>query len=238
MNYIHELVSKEKNNLVALYEEGYTVSSIPDYVKGSIKVCEAQAIYSIIVDREYKDVLDVGTGCGFSCLYAAKALEDNNSEGKVTTIDINAEFLWKTRSLIDKFDLNDHVEYVCADSSQALSELGEGSCDLVIIDGKHTYEQCKRDFENANRIVRPGGCIVFDDIYYRPENNPGPRNVFEEASEHAKEVYFFEERTFDLFEYPEDLSEIARMRDKWDKNNERFVLKKSNTKEVMGFLFK
>tara|TARA_Y100001972_G_scaffold115624_1_gene152543 strand:+ start:1108 stop:1824 length:717 start_codon:yes stop_codon:yes gene_type:complete len=238
MSYIHDLVSRNKEDLVDLYEEGYTVSSIPDYIKGSIKVCEAQAIYCIIKDRKYKNILDIGTGPGFSCLYMAKALEDSETKGKVTTIDINEEFVLKSKSLINKFNLGEYVNYVCGDSSEVLSKMPDASFDLTIIDGNHKYDQCKKDFENAYRLIAPGGCIVFDDIYYRPENNPGPRNVFEESVHLASESYFFEEETFNLFQYSEDLSEIVRMRNKWDATNERFVLKKSNTKEVMGFLFK
>ena len=97
MSYIHDLVSRNKEDLVDLYEEGYTVSSIPDYIKGSIKVCEAQVIYCIIKDRKYKNILDIGTGPGFSCLYMAKALEDSETKGKVTTIDINEEFVLKSK---------------------------------------------------------------------------------------------------------------------------------------------
>lgn len=34
---------------------------------------------------------------------------------------------------------------------------------LVFIDGAHTYEQSKRDYENATRILAPGGVIALHD---------------------------------------------------------------------------
>lgn len=37
--------------------------------------------------------------------------------------------------------------------------------DLVFIDGLHHYEQVKRDFENALKIISDNGFIVFHDTY-------------------------------------------------------------------------
>ena len=38
-----------------------------------------------------------------------------------------------------------------------------GSISFAYIDGNHTYEQSKKDFENVHRFLEPGGFIVFDD---------------------------------------------------------------------------
>jgi hypothetical protein len=38
-----------------------------------------------------------------------------------------------------------------------------GEISFCYIDGNHTYEFAKRDFENANRALVPGGFILFDD---------------------------------------------------------------------------
>ena len=38
-----------------------------------------------------------------------------------------------------------------------------GSISFGYIDGNHTYEQSKKDFENVHRFLEPGGFIVFDD---------------------------------------------------------------------------
>jgi SAM-dependent methyltransferase len=43
-----------------------------------------------------------------------------------------------------------------------VAELG-GSISFAYIDGDHTYAQSKKDFENVNRFLEPGGFIVFDD---------------------------------------------------------------------------
>ncbi len=39
-----------------------------------------------------------------------------------------------------------------------------GQNDFLFIDGNHTFEGVKADFEMYSGLVRPGGLIVFDDI--------------------------------------------------------------------------
>jgi predicted O-methyltransferase YrrM len=41
---------------------------------------------------------------------------------------------------------------------------GDGKVDFLFIDGDHTYEGVKADFEMYSGLVRPGGLIVFHDI--------------------------------------------------------------------------
>lgn len=42
--------------------------------------------------------------------------------------------------------------------------LGGCSLDLLFIDGDHTYNGCKSDFDIYSKLVRPGGLIAFHDI--------------------------------------------------------------------------
>lgn len=42
--------------------------------------------------------------------------------------------------------------------------LANGKLDFLFIDGDHTYEGVKADFETYSRLVRPDGLIVFHDI--------------------------------------------------------------------------
>lgn len=41
--------------------------------------------------------------------------------------------------------------------------------DFAFIDGDHTYEGVKQDFQNYGPLVRPGGLIAFHDILFRPD---------------------------------------------------------------------
>ena len=46
---------------------------------------------------------------------------------------------------------------------------GDGRVDFLFIDGDHTYDGVKADFEMYSGLVRPGGLIVFHDICKHPE---------------------------------------------------------------------
>lgn len=41
-------------------------------------------------------------------------------------------------------------------------EMG-GNISFCYIDGKHTYDFARRDFENVDQFIDPGGYILFDD---------------------------------------------------------------------------
>jgi predicted O-methyltransferase YrrM len=42
--------------------------------------------------------------------------------------------------------------------------------DYLFIDGDHTYDGVKQDFEMYSPMVRPGGIIVFHDIVEHPSS--------------------------------------------------------------------
>jgi predicted O-methyltransferase YrrM len=49
--------------------------------------------------------------------------------------------------------------------------LGESRVDFLFIDGDHSYEGVKRDFEMFAPLVRPGGIVAFHDILPHPEES-------------------------------------------------------------------
>jgi predicted O-methyltransferase YrrM len=51
--------------------------------------------------------------------------------------------------------------------------LGGEPLDFLLIDGDHTYDGVRRDFEDYGPLVRPGGMIAFHDISEPGERSPG-----------------------------------------------------------------
>lgn len=76
----------------------------------------------------------------------------------------------------------------------------EGPFDLVLIDGDHTEEGCRRDFENLKQHAR---IFVFHDIVSDPV--PGVIKVWQDVKEAEKD-------NFDFFEYTDQYEECVRRR--------------------------
>src|SRR5690606_31559253 len=64
----------------------------------------------------------------------------------------------------------------------AISAAHQVQYDLLIIDGDHSYEGVKQDFENYLTCVKSGGYIIFDD-YDAPEW-PGVSQFVDEVRSH------------------------------------------------------
>lgn len=50
-----------------------------------------------------------------------------------------------------------------SEDAEAIREAGDRQYDYLLIDGDHTYEGVKRDFEAYGPMVREGGLVLFDD---------------------------------------------------------------------------
>jgi hypothetical protein len=79
-------------------------------------------------------------------------------------------------------------------TSDAFFDEYDGTPDLVFVDGEHTYEQAKRDFENALAILAPGGTIVLHDTCPENERDMDPTvcgDVFRLREELPAEAFTF-----------------------------------------------
>ncbi|WP_159931142.1 FkbM family methyltransferase [Oceanicoccus sp. KOV_DT_Chl] len=133
------------------------------------------------IDAKELKILEIGTLFGVNIAILYDLCRYDNDVFTVTTLD-PLDGYYKSGA-IDKFTgmpvtekvTNRNFEKVGLESSQvqqilrlstdeeALKEASKQTYNLLIIDGDHTYEGVKFDFEVYQHLVEKGGMIIFDD---------------------------------------------------------------------------
>lgn len=108
-----------------------------------------------------ENILEVGTAIGASTLYMARTLADNGGAGRITTIELVPERAAHAEANFKRAQLSERIQLLKGDAREILPTLTE-VYDLIFLDAaKGQYD----DFlEIAQRILRPGGLIVADNV--------------------------------------------------------------------------
>ena len=242
---IINVVKQNKQRLEDLYyKKLLTYAGLNISPKSAIRICEAQTLYATVVEKKYKNILEIGTGTGFSTCYLAKALSDQDisyHDAQLTTIDMaDRKSEHSIISNLEKHNIKNYVNFIIGSSLDVLPALlnENKKYDLIFIDGSHDYEITKQDFNNSINLLNDGGCVVFHDVYKRPKGNPGPRNVFDDVSSELFYKVLFNEDLFNVFNYQEDIIDVKRIHEKWELTDFRFAYPSANPKNLMGIVFK
>jgi len=105
-------------------------------------------------------ILEIGTYTGYSAVCLAEGLAP---EGKLFTIDVNAELEDRVRENFNKAGISDQVELLIGDAHEIIPSLGE-TWDLVFIDAdKLGYPQY---FDLVIDNMRQGGFMIVDNVLW------------------------------------------------------------------------
>ena len=157
--------------------------------KGDLNFFHGRLLYSLLskyINENKKDsefakpimILETGTARGFSSICMAKALNDRNCQGVISTIDSIAhekEMYWnciddhdgpKSRSeLLKKWDMElQKIIFIQGWTDDVLSRLGIARINFAFLDAQHTKEDVLREFEFVSNRQIAGDIIVFDDV--------------------------------------------------------------------------
>jgi cephalosporin hydroxylase len=138
------------------------------------KVPELERLIALVRERRPRTVVEIGTDRG-GTLFAWCQLAD--PEALVVSIDLpkglfGAGYSWRDARRFRKFFTQpDQRLYALRRDShdpktvRRVEKLLAGRpIDFLLIDGDHTYEGVKRDWELYEPLVAPGGLIAFHDI--------------------------------------------------------------------------
>jgi predicted O-methyltransferase YrrM len=166
---LNELLNFVFNEIAGLIKPNQVRSEISELIK--------------VMDRmKPKAILEIGTGKGGTLfLFCRIASED----GMIISIDLPGGEFGGGYSKPRKFLYRQFAQplqkmhFLMMDShkretlDQVKTILGGKKLDLLFIDGDHTYEGVKSDFEMYSCLVRQDGIIAFHDIVPGPSENVG-----------------------------------------------------------------
>ena len=144
-----------------------------------MKPRQARLITDLIREHQVKDVLELGIMHGVSTCYIADTLRDLG-EGHVTSLDLetsranvpNAETLLQRLDLTDRVTLRlDPTSYVWT-LMKMLEEDPTPRFDLCYLDGAHDWFADGFAFFLVDKLLRPGGWLVLDDIGWSFASSP------------------------------------------------------------------
>ncbi len=88
---------------------------------------------------------------------------DKSSGDIITQVPVSRRILEKNLRLMGTPEAASEILQGLSEDEDILRKVEGRMFDFLIIDGDHSYDGVKRDFENYVSLVRPGGLIVFDD---------------------------------------------------------------------------
>jgi predicted O-methyltransferase YrrM len=146
---------------------------------------QANEITDFIETNNIKNILELGFAHGVSTSYMAASLKRLNNSGNITTIDtINAKKrVPNIENLLKKIDALDSVNIFYEPNSylwrlmKFLEEDSTPRFDLCYLDGAHSWSVDGFAFLLVDRLLKPGGWIIFDDINWTYDKSPTLKNT-------------------------------------------------------------
>lgn len=161
---------------------------VRDIVRGIPHATEQQGrqLYQFVRSHRPRAVLELGFAHGVSSCYIGAALAANGA-GRLTTIDLD-----KARrrqpditELLGRTQLEKWVQPIFTPTSYTWelmrllerTEPGQHPFDFVFIDGAHRWETDGFAFFLADRLLAPGGWVLFDDLQWTYASSPALRDT-------------------------------------------------------------
>jgi predicted O-methyltransferase YrrM len=166
-------------------ETWMNIDQIEECVRGipHMKRTQAETITDLIIDNKFENILELGFRHGVSTCYMAGAL-DKLGRGQITTVDrVSARDVEPNiEQLLDRLNLSQYVKIYYEPTSyiwrlMKMLELDPlPSFDFCYLDGAHDWYTDGFAFFLVDKLLAPGGLIVFDDLDWTYSTSPALMN--------------------------------------------------------------
>jgi predicted O-methyltransferase YrrM len=137
---------------------------------------KAQVMQDFIHKHSISNILELGFFHGVSTCYMAAALEEVD-QGSIVSIDLHSAQKRQPNieELLEKCGYLETVEFYYEPASynwrlMKLIEAQERTFDLCYLDGGHDWYNTGLAFFLVDKLLRPGGWIIFDDLDWTMEH--------------------------------------------------------------------
>lgn len=158
--------------MARLYEQGYVEGESGERIPldpHALPELDARELTALAAREEVRSTLEVGLGLGLGTLALCAALREvgDPDAHHVVVEPFPSDFDGAGLRNIRSAAVEDIVEQIHEESQLALPRLvGEGRhFDLALIDGDHRFEGVFLDLCFADRLVRPRGLVIVDDLW-------------------------------------------------------------------------
>jgi predicted O-methyltransferase YrrM len=132
--------------------------------------------YDIVHALRPRTVVELGTQGGMSYFAFCQAVREHSVTARAYAVDTwagdehtgaYADDVYQSVKLYNEANYADFSELLRMRFEEAVLRFDDESIDLLHIDGFHTYEAVRNDFETWYPKVAPGGVVLFHDIAAR-----------------------------------------------------------------------
>ncbi|MCB9255525.1 MAG: class I SAM-dependent methyltransferase [Chitinophagales bacterium] len=156
-NYAAQFSSNEDEVLAKLNRETHLKVMLPQMLSGHI---QGNFLKMMSYMLQPNRILEIGTFTGYSAICLAQGLREN---GKLITIDINAELESMCKKYFELASLSDTIDYRIGNALDIIPTI-EDELDLVFIDAdKINYSNY---YDMVFDKVRKGGFIIADNVLW------------------------------------------------------------------------
>ena len=130
--------------------------------------------YDLIANIKPERVVELGTHYGTSLWAFSQAIKDNQLHVELNAVDswegeehagfYGEEVFEKVNTIKNKFYSDLKINLIRKIFDEAVSDFQDNSVDVLHIDGLHTYEGVKHDFESWLPKMKEKGIVIFHDI--------------------------------------------------------------------------
>ena len=128
----------------------------------NVPLSDGKILYDIIVENNYKTVVEIGTSTGHSGIWIAWAL--SKTGGKLITIEIDRDRHLKAKANFEQAGLADYIDARLGNAHELVPALS-GKYDFVFSDADKDWY--KNYFISMDSKIIVGGCFVAHNVNQR-----------------------------------------------------------------------